>query len=64
MYCFNCVILKRGKKLEDASYVLDFNEEIDFNSLSIREKNKGEFINKILPEIELYLNEKLQIIEK
>lgn len=63
LYCFNCVILKRGNKLEDASYILDFNEEIDFNSLSIRERNRGEFINKILPEIELYLNEKLQIIK-
>jgi|GEM_PF-5628813 len=60
---FNCAIIPHNINVEDSLYILNSNEDDEFNSLSIREKNKGDFIEKVLPNLELYLNEKIQIID-
>lgn len=63
LYCFNCAIIDNDSEIEDAAYILDFDEGSDFNSLTIREKNIGGFISKVLPKVEAYLKEKIEIIE-
>lgn len=54
---FNCAIVPKGKNIKDWRYLLNFNEDLDTNSLSIREKISGDFLNNILPKLEAYYKE-------
>ncbi|WP_238885058.1 hypothetical protein [Clostridium sp. YIM B02551] len=56
---FDCAIVSENSKIEEAIYLLNFNEDDEFNSLTIREKNEGDFINKIVPKLEKLFNEKI-----
>lgn len=60
---FNCAIIPHKGNIEDAIYVINSNEDDESNSLSIREKNKGDFFKKVVPNLELYLNEKIEIVD-
>lgn len=60
---FNCAVINQEGRIEDAVYLLNSNEDDEFNSLTIREKNEGDFINEVLPKLEIYLNKKIEIID-
>ncbi len=60
---FNCAIIPHKGNIEEAIYILNSNEDDEVNSLSIREKNTGDFLKKVVPSLELYLREKIEIID-
>lgn len=60
---FNCALIPNNFIIDKAIYVLNSNEDGEFNSLSIREKNKGDFLHKVFPKLESYFQKKIEIIE-
>ncbi|MGY0374141.1 hypothetical protein [Clostridium sp. JNZ J1-5] len=60
---FNCAIVTKDKSIEEIIYILNSNEEDDFNSLSIREKNNGNFMDDIFPKLNSYLKGNIEIID-
>ncbi|WP_055666118.1 hypothetical protein [Desnuesiella massiliensis] len=59
---FNCALIPNNCIIEEATYILNSNEDDEFNSLSIREKNKGDFLHKVLPKLEFYFKKKIEIV--
>ncbi|QAA33757.1 hypothetical protein [Clostridium manihotivorum] len=63
-YLFNCVIIKHGAEIRDAEYIINSNEDLEYNSLSIREKYKGNFANNVVPKLRKILVNDLEIVDK
>lgn len=61
--CFNCVIIKPEDDIKESIYILNSNEDEEFNSLTIREKNKGDFLIKVLPKLQQLLRNRLEILD-
>ncbi|KPU45385.1 hypothetical protein OXPF_10320 [Oxobacter pfennigii] len=63
-FLFNCVVIKTGSSINEASFILNANEDSDYNSLSIREKEKGDFEKRVLPKLKKLLGNKLEVADK
>ncbi|MCR3759760.1 hypothetical protein KYB31_12325 [Clostridium felsineum] len=63
-YFFNCVIIDKGATFREAKYIINTNEDLDWDSLSISEKNKGDFVKDVVPKLKELLKNRLHIIDK
>lgn len=60
---FTCIILNKELDIDSGLYIISCEEEWEYNELFIKELKNGDFLDNVLPKVELSLGESLEIVD-